>query len=140
MREESKMTDWRLVHSYSRREAILDGVLVDVSERAKDHGFKIPVAMTDAAYQSAVLWTALDDQKFKGEGQSNEGRLHDVLSMAYRAVLASSQAGTDTCIFPLLRIDRAGRSRKPTRLDLKVVIGPGDDAEPVLTIMLIGED
>lgn len=134
------MTDWTLVHSYSRREAIMDGVLIDVSERAKDHGFKIPVAMTDAAYQSAVLWTLEDEEAFKGEGQSSQGRLHDVLSMAYRAALASREAGTDTCFFPVMRIDRAGRSRKPTRLDLKMVIGPGDDAEPVLTVMLIGED
>lgn len=134
------MTDWTRVHSYSRREAIMDGVLIDVSERAKDHGFKIPVAMTDAAYQSAVLWTALDDQRFKSEGPSNEGRLHDVLSLAFSVALASGQAGTNTCFFPVLRIDRAGRSHKPTRLDLKMVIGPGDDAEPVLTIMLMGED
>lgn len=34
------------IFSYSRKQAIADGVLVDVSEMAREAGFKYPVAVT----------------------------------------------------------------------------------------------
>ena len=48
-----------MIHSYSRADAIEDGNLVDVSERAEHAagymmGFKVPVAMTAAAWESAA--------------------------------------------------------------------------------------
>ena len=35
-----------VIHSYSRTQAIKDGVPVDVTETAKECGFKYPVAVT----------------------------------------------------------------------------------------------
>ena len=37
-----------LIFRYSRAEALSDGVLIDVSETAKETGFRIPVALTRA--------------------------------------------------------------------------------------------
>ena len=39
-----------IICSYTRAQAIKDGVLIDVSEAAKEAGFKIPVAMTDTVW------------------------------------------------------------------------------------------
>jgi hypothetical protein len=36
--------DSELIHSYSRAQAIADGVLIDVSETAKEVGIVFPVA------------------------------------------------------------------------------------------------
>ena len=43
-------------------------------------------------------------------------------------------------LFDLQRIARDGRSTKSQRLTLKLILGPGDDGEPVITIMLPEED
>jgi hypothetical protein len=134
------MDNWDVVYSYSRKQAIEDGVLVDVSDKATRYGFKIPVALTDAVYTSCVEWTEADNEAKKGTGQSSAGRLHDVLSMAFLCALQNAKNGTDTCYFPLLRVDRSGKGTKPTRLDLKLHIGPGDTLDPVLTILLANED
>lgn len=39
-----------VIHSYSRAQAIEDGVLVDVSSMAKEAGFIWPVAVTAAVW------------------------------------------------------------------------------------------
>ena len=46
-------SDADLIHSYSRAQAIEDGVLVDVSETAREAGFTVPVAITRAAWRTA---------------------------------------------------------------------------------------
>ena len=50
-----------LIHSYTRAQAIEDGVLVDVSDVATEAGFKLPVAITRAAWaqlqRTDAVWT-----------------------------------------------------------------------------------
>lgn len=46
--------DFELIHSYSRRQANEDGVLVDISETAREAGFTLPVALTAAVYEQYV--------------------------------------------------------------------------------------
>lgn len=133
------MHDWPVIHTYSRKQAIEDGVLVDLTEQAQTHGFKIPVACTEAVFASVVEWTDADEARFKGQGQSQAGRLNDLLSMAWMCALANRQLGTDTAFFPMLRIDRSSNSKKPRRIDLQIHVGPGDTVDPVLTIMLHDE-
>lgn len=43
-----------IIHQYSRAMAIADGVLVDVSEMAREAGYKYPVAMTDTVWNKCV--------------------------------------------------------------------------------------
>lgn len=129
-----------VISVYTRAQAIADGVLVDVTEWAAETGFRIPVAMTRGVWADAVEWTADDDgRKPEFTGQDERGRAHDVLWMLFRAI--RRQTGTtDRIRFELLRVPREGRGVRPRRLELWASVGPGDDAEPVVTIMRIGED
>jgi hypothetical protein len=44
--EGEEIMDWDVVYSYTRKQAIKDGVLIDVTKQAKETGFKVPVAIT----------------------------------------------------------------------------------------------
>ena len=104
-----------VISSYSRAQAIEDGVLVDVSE-INDAAklFKFPVAITTAVHAAVA----------RGAGKSAEtykARLFDVLHMAILAAKA------DPDVF--FRVKVGARN-----LDLWGNCGPGDDASPVITI------
>ena len=43
-----------LIHRYTRADAIRDGVLIDVSETAREAGIRWPVALTAAAWAQCV--------------------------------------------------------------------------------------
>ena len=43
-----------LIHSYSRQQAIEDGVLVDVTATAREAGFRYPVALTATVFGAYV--------------------------------------------------------------------------------------
>lgn len=122
-----------VIHSYSRAQAIEDGTLVDVSTTAQEAGFRFPVAMTSALYAEAVSW----DER-NAAYQDEDGRLWDVLTMASYYVRAAR--GTDRVIATVLRVPNTRRATVPRKLAFTVHIGPGDTPEPVITLMLPGED
>ena len=43
-----------LIHRYSRADALRDGVLIDVSETAREAGIRWPVALTQATWECCV--------------------------------------------------------------------------------------
>jgi hypothetical protein len=121
---------------YTRAQAIADGELIDVTETACEAGFRVPVAMTAAAWADCVAWTATDSAR--QVSQDETGRLWDVLWMA---VLAARRAGNDSRrAFQFYRVPRVGRSVRPRLVTLHLLIGPGDECEPVITIMAPNED
>ena len=122
------------IYSYTRAQAIEDGVLVDVSETAKEAGFSVPVAITAAAWSDCVAWTVADCKR--QAYQDEAGRLWDVLWMARVA----ARHGGDRLTFQFYRLPCGGKGRKPRRATLAMVIGPGDTLEPVITIMMPNED
>lgn len=125
------MRNTDVVFSYSREQAIADGVLVDVSDMAREAGFRYPVAMTAAAWADCVAWP----DSSRGTGQSESGRLWDVLWMTKVAIKG---ADGDRVMVSVLRVPaRGGRA---TPVAMHAVVGPGDEWEPVITIMLPGED
>ena len=124
-----------LIHSYSRARAIEDGVLVDVSDTARQAGFAVPVALTAAAWADCVAWA--DADCCRQTPQDESGRLWDVLWMAY---LATRRGNGSQVTVTLFRVPRGGRSRSPQAASLQMHIGPGDQGEPVITIMMPGED
>lgn len=128
---------WDLIHSYSRAQAIRDGVLVDVTETAKETGFKIPVALTSAVYEDCVAWTEADNDR-KNTLQDEKGRLWDVLWMSFLA--ARKSLDSQRVPVRLVRVRREGPGDQPRLVDLVMVVGPGDEGEPVITIMQPGED
>ena len=117
-----------LIYAYTRAQALEDGVLVDVSETAREAGFVWPVALT------AAVWALVEDipRRYRA-WQTVEGRLYDVLWMAYCAIRSAEHSSTE--LRYTLLMDH-GRRRY---LTLKLVTGPGDHGEPVVTIMLPDE-
>ena len=126
-----------VIYSYTRAQAIADGVLIDATEMAIDAGFKWPVALTAAAWADCVAWSDADNKRQAYQDQS--GRLWDVLFMAAYAIRTARNADQHM-LFDLHCIPRNGRATKSQRLTLKLILGPGDDAQPVITIMLPKED
>lgn len=120
-----------LIFKYTRKQAIEDGVLVDVSSIAREAGFKYPVAITRTVWES---WIAPDNMAGQS-GESESGRLWDVL-FVLRAVIRKQTSEVDTVFFSVL-FTKEGRKRL---VRLKSLCGPGDDLEPVITIMRPDED
>lgn len=127
-----------LIYSYTRRQAIDDGVLIEVpSGLAIEAGFKCHVALTSAAWAECVEWSEADTER-KGIPQDLNGRLWDVLWMARCA--ASANPNTNQTQFAVYRIPRQGDGTGAIKEQLTLHIGPGDSGEPVATIMRLGED
>ncbi|HRH81905.1 MAG TPA: hypothetical protein PLW81_12750 [Thiobacillaceae bacterium] len=127
-----------LIFAYTRKDAIEDGVLIDVTETARTCGFVIPVAITSQAYAECVQWSEADNDIQTYQDES--GRLKDVLMMCFFWIKKHGRNRTDDIIFPFLYVPRDGVSETPVETVLKVNIGPGDRGEPVLTIMEVDED
>ncbi len=124
------------IYEYSRAQAIEDGVLIDVSKAAQEAGFIRPVALTSAAWAECVAWSDADNEKTH---QDERGRLHDVLWMAHVAIRNHSGNNAEI-LYYLLCVPRDGKSTRAVRTQLKIVAGPGDKGEMVITIMLPNED
>lgn len=125
------MYDFKLICSYTRKQAIEDGVLVDITKSAMQVGFKIHTVITWNLYTRYISPPAGLD----GYGQSVEGRLYDVLWLA--VLTARSNAQSSRMEFDVLFQMAPG---EPERVRVVADIGPGDHGEPVLTIMLPGDD
>ena len=119
-----------VIYSYSRSQALEDGVLVDVSQMASEAGFRYPTAITADLHARITL-----NEREKALGQSYEGRLWDVV---FLASFAARQTGTqDRCSFEasLFEAEAAPPHRTHRRtLSLWMMVGPGDQGEPVITI------
>ena len=122
--------DADLIQSYTRAEALADGVLVDVTETAREAGFRVPVALTSAVWNDCVAWTKEDSARVVYQDQA--GRLWDVLWMAL--VAARRQPEASRLTYDMLRVRRDGTKPAPTKVRLVLDIGPGDHGEAVITI------
>lgn len=98
-----------IISSYSRKQAIEDGVLIDLTLKAKTMGILYSFACTPGV--ANLLADSTDELLFFGLF-----RVH-----------ARKTAGR--------RIDFKFKGT-----ELYSMVGPGDTAEPVITVMLIGED
>ena len=120
------------IHVYSRAQAVADGVLVDVSVTAREAGIRFPVALTRAAWERCVaVPTGV-------VCQDEAGRLWDVLTML-RFAAGGADGGASEVRFGV-HVRNDNRDRTPPLVRLKAVCGPGDDGEPVVTVMLPDED
>ena len=123
-----------VIYSYTRTQAISDGVLVDVSRtrEAIESGFKYPVALTRA------VWNKCVEVPEGVAGQDIPGRLWDVLYLL-RFAIQRMPGGHDTVYFEV-HVRNDNREGIPPLVALKAVCGPGDDGEPVITVMFPEED
>lgn len=124
-----------LIYAYTRADAIADGTLIDVTATAREAGFRLPVAMTAAAWVHCVAWSEADS--LRQTYQDESGRLWDVVWMA---AIAARKAQGERVPFQLYRVQRGGSSTRPRLTTLHLHIGPGDAGEPVITILLPNED
>ncbi|MFC1591648.1 DUF6573 family protein [Thermodesulfobacteriota bacterium] len=123
-----------VIYSYTRKQAIEDGVLVDCTKMAQEAGFKFPVAITSTVWNEYIV----PNDELVGCGQSYEGRLWDVLWMLrYYAGLPTA---TETLKFKLYFVMIINDKPKEVLTELKAICGPGDEGEPVITIMKPEED
>ena len=125
--------DAPVIFAYTRAQAIADGVLVDLTPWAKETGFRIPVACTAAVWHDYIV----PPDGTRELGQSERGRAHDVLWMLYNAIRHRNAAGDDRLLFKVIFLQAPGRHET---VELKALCGPGDQGEPVLTILLPDED
>ncbi|MTI79999.1 MAG: hypothetical protein FH758_03790 [Firmicutes bacterium] len=124
------MLDWEVIYQYTRKQTLEDGVLIDVSNTAKEAGFRYPIAVTKAVWEDIIT----PDFKSRDCGQSEEGRLWDILQMC---LLAARTCSEPELRFQVLVVFNGHQKKIVT---LKAICHPGDDMEPVVTIMLPNED
>jgi len=127
----------KVISVYTRAQALADGVLIDAGPMAREAGFRWPVAITTGAWADCVAWNDTDSERQIHQDQS--GRLWDVLFMAAYAARACAKADSGL-LFELYRVPRDGQATDAELTTLKLVVGPGDEGEPVMTILLPQED
>lgn len=112
-----------VVYSYTRADAIADGVLVDLSDiETVKTNWKCPLACTD------TVWNLIE--RAIQTGKDIEGIMHDI------AVCAQEEArrvGRRDVVYFMVWIGVCLH-------ELKLHVGPGDTREPVMTLMLPCED
>ena len=139
-KEQTTMQDFfgEPIHTYSRAEALEDGVLVEVSQRASEAGFVFPVAVT------AGVWADVNDiPESKQSSQDVEGRLWDLLFSAAqrcKAVHEPPSSGNRRDEEDGLPFDLIMHIGSAPYYHAKVHLGPGDEMEPVITILKPDED
>jgi hypothetical protein len=110
-----------LIYSYTRAQALADGVLVDVSAHAHRAGIRYPTACTASVWALIDCIPGSDSDELAGIVRA-DALLRDMLAAIRQA------RGTDRVHFQAL-----GAA-------LWAQCGPGDTAAPVITIMRAGED
>jgi len=121
-----------IIFSYTRAQAIADGVLVDLStDFPSDCGrlFKWPLAC------SAAVWSLIETTSADSEVETAL-IVWDVAYMALIAIKSAPSSGSSELQFNVMMPLTENSSEKR----LKLVCGPGDKGEAVLTIMLPEED
>ena len=122
--------DADIVYSYSRAEAISDGVLVDIDDRQPtvraEAGISVPVALT------STLWAKCVTVPEGDSSQDEKGRLWDII---FSFIVAAKGARQDTLYFKI-----SVKNEQKETVTIKAVIGPGDNGEHVITMMFPNED
>jgi hypothetical protein len=117
-----------IIHSYSRAEAIEDGVLIDVSKQAAEVGITLHTAVTPAVWAELI-----GNPKWEAWGTEDQ-RLKRLLSDACSEL---EKRASDIAFFCIRMADLGVMVGE---IHIRAQRGPGDNLEPVLTVMLGHED
>lgn len=135
---EGPFAGFEVIDTYSRVEAIADGVLVDVTDTAREAGILFPVAVTRSVLEEYIEPSSHDSEKW---GQDLMGRLWDTVWMLRIAIRGRKQSEDRQADPGKLNFEVYYRLQGHLRrIPLKALCGPGDDGSPVITIMLPEED
>jgi len=121
-----------VIFSYTRSQAVADGVQIEVSKTAHEAGIRFPVFLTRAVYDAYVIVPP------GIEAQDEAGRLWDLVWML-RFAIHRARPGVERIpvAFYVRNDNRAARLVK-----LIATCGPLDihDPQPAITILMPGED
>ena len=121
-----------VIYSYTRAQAVADGVQVEVTKTAQEAGIKFPVFLTRTVFDAYV---AVPEGV---SGQDEAGRLWDICWMLRFAILRGHRHADRLPVALYVRNDnRAARLVK-----LIATCGPLDidDPQPAITVMMPDED
>ena len=127
------LTDFygEVIYSYTRTQAIKDGVLIDLTALYPDETglYKYPVACTSS------IWELIDKGATNPRyHQTHKAIVWDIMYMSIKGIVRRiSESEHIFCV----RIAGAGAHRN---FNLKAVCHPSDDLSPCITIMLPEED
>lgn len=122
--------DANVICTYTRAQAIADGVLIDLSSSfpSDTRMFRFPLACT------STVWNLIESAA-SAEEVDPALYVWDVAYMALVAIKSSASGHGELPFVVKLPLTENGSEKR-----LKLVLGPGDDGAPVLTIMLPLED
>lgn len=126
------MEGFDVIHSYTRAQAISDGVLVDVSQEARALGFKYPVALTGTLNSQYVECP----ESMQAAGWNTAARLFDLLVSLIKRIKEIHGSTAELHFQFSVDMEESGRTDVP----VWACVNGGDSGEPVITIMLEGED
>jgi hypothetical protein len=122
-----------VIYSYTRLQAVADGLQVEVSKVAEEAGIRFPVFLTRAVFDSFVAVPP------NVTGQDEAGRLWDVLWLL-RFAIRKAQSGQTR--LPYALYVRNSDSHPARLVKLVATCGPLDidDPAPAITVLLPDED
>jgi hypothetical protein len=126
-----------VIYSYTRAQAVADGVQVEVTKTTKEAGIKFPMFLTRAVFDKYV---AVPEGV---TGQDEAGRLWDIVWMLRFGILRSrpGAAGAACTRIPVAFYVR--NDNRAARL-VKLIATCGaldiDDPQPAITLMMPDED
>jgi len=135
-----------VVYSYTRKQAIEDGVLIELRD---DHEFNKMLIYLGLSLPSVVVTAGVYAAAVEPSGRplppevTRDKRMRDLLvTMRVRINLKIEECKKNgeeppSMVDFSVMVDEGTDTRK---VDMWVMVGPGDDASPVMTIMLKGED
>ena len=119
-----------VIYTYTRKQAIADGIQREISDVAKEEGFKFRTFMTESAWSTCV-------QVPEGvTGQDERGRLHDIFWMLHCAIRNMKTKDNLVSFEVLVRVNNQEHGMRKYRLLSQCGPVDIDDPTPSLTIML----
>ena len=121
-----------IIYSYTRAQAVEDGMQVEVTKTGEEAGIRFPVFLTRAVFEQFVTVPP------GVTGQDEAGRLWDIVWMLRFAIRKASDGETRLPFTLYVRND----NRSPRLVKLIATCGALDidDPQPAITVMLSDED
>ena len=127
-----------VIYSYTRAQAVADGVQVEVTKTAQEAGIKLPVFLTRTVFDAYVAVPP------NVSGQDEAGRLWDIIWMTRFAILRlstiNSQPSTSRRLPVALYVRNDNRAAKLIKLVATCGALDIDDPQPAITVMMPDED
>ena len=121
-----------VVYSYTRAQAVADGVQVEVTKTAQEAGIRFPVFLTRTVFDAYVAVPP------NVSGQDEAGRLWDVVWMTRFAIQRAKPGCSGLPVALYVRNDN--RAAKLIKLVATCGALDIDDPQPAITVMMPDED